>query len=264
MYRFPSDLTVRSNVSQIASEQTLDGQPSSSVVKVDPTFPVGFPGPPSKLPLKTTGKLFMIFANGQRATCSGNVVTSLNGSVVNTAAHCLYNTQSGSLAESVIFCPQYNAGDCPVGKWVAKSLIVNPAYKINGNPREDFGMIVVFPKKGKTLVETVGGDGWMYNGLRLTEEKPFGYPSNVLQGQRLITCPTTLGESFLGSVQLSKLPKCNMGSGSSGGPWYISVNGLLYVNGHNDIGPLDSSFIVSPYYGSKWFANFDRAQRIPV
>jgi hypothetical protein len=254
----------RPPVSHMASNETLDDPVNPSAIRGEPIFPSGFSEPPSKLPLLTTGKLLITFPDGRRGACSGTVVASLNESVVNTAAHCLYNKRAGGVAEKVIFCPQYKSGDCPVGRWVAKSIIVNPRYKVTGNPRDDLGMIVVSPKKGKTIVDTVGGNGWMYNGARFTVEKPYGYPSNQKRGQILFTCPRTIGVSFRGSNNLSKLAECEMGPGSSGGPWYTVVNGVFYVNGHNDIGPLDSSFIVSPYYSKKWFTNFDRAQNIPI
>ena len=52
-------------------------------------------------PLSTVGKVFMTNAAGQNLACSGTAVVSSNGSVVDTAGHCLY--LNGSWMRNVIF-----------------------------------------------------------------------------------------------------------------------------------------------------------------
>src|SRR5574340_538659 len=73
-------------------------------------------------PLSTVGRVFLTNAAGQNLSCSGTAVVSDNGSVVDTAGHCLY--MFSSWMRNVIFCPQYENGNTPYGCWAARDLEV--------------------------------------------------------------------------------------------------------------------------------------------
>jgi hypothetical protein len=53
-----------------------------------------------------------------------------------------------------------------------------------------------------------------------------------------------------------------MTGGSSGGPWFIKINGNWYLNGHNDFGSsMMPGHMFSPYYDDTWYALYEKAQR---
>jgi hypothetical protein len=52
-----------------------------------------------------------------------------------------------------------------------------------------------------------------------------------------------------------------MTGGSSGGPWFVQINGKLYLNGHNDFtSSIQPGHMFSPYYDDTWYALYDKAQ----
>jgi len=213
-------------------------------------------------PLSTVGKVFFTNAAGQNMSCSGTAVASLNQSVVDSAGHCLY--WNGDWVQNLIFCPLYDNGSTPYGCWAARDLEV-PSDWIHARPNDyhhDLGMAIVSPNSQGNLTDLVGGAGWAYN---QSADQPFyayGYPAGFpFDGQTRKSCENSLGKSSPhGGGTVVSIP-CNMTGGSSGGPWFIKINGNLYLNGHNDF----TSFIrpghmFSPYYDDTWYALYDKAQ----
>jgi hypothetical protein len=53
-----------------------------------------------------------------------------------------------------------------------------------------------------------------------------------------------------------------MTGGSSGGPWFIQINGNWYLNGHNDFTSiLQPGHMFSPFYDDTWYALYEKAQQ---
>ena len=214
-------------------------------------------------PLSTIGRVFLTNAAGQNLSCSGTAVVSNNSSVVDTAGHCLY--LYGSWMRNVIFCPQYEHGNTPFGCWAGRDLEV-PADWINARPNDyhhDFGMIIVASNNEGLLTDVVGGVGWAYNQPANQTFYAYGYPAAPpFDGQTRKSCEGSIGTTWQhGGGNVVSIP-CGMTGGSSGGPWFIQINGNLYLNGHNDfISGLRPGQMFSPYYDDTWYALYDKAQQ---
>jgi hypothetical protein len=214
-------------------------------------------------PLSTVGRVFLTNAAGQNLSCSGTAVVSNNRSVVDTAGHCLY--LNGSWMRNVIFCPQYENGNTPYGCWAARDLEV-PSDWINARPNDyhqDFGMIIVAPNTEGLLTDVVGGVGWTYNQAANQTFYAYGYPAaSPYDGQTRKSCEGATGTNWKhGGGNVVSIP-CGMTGGSSGGPWFIQLNGKLYLNGHNDFtSALQPGHMFSPYYDDIWYALYQKAQQ---
>jgi V8-like Glu-specific endopeptidase len=213
-------------------------------------------------PLSTVGKVFFSDSSGLDYVCSGTAITSLNGSVVDTAGHCLYWQRNWM--RNVIFCPLYDHGNTQFGCWAAHTLEV-PSDWLDARPNDlhhDFGMAIVTPNAQGKLTDVVGGVGWAYNQKPEQTFHAYGYPAAPpFDGQSRQSCDPAAGKSWQhgGGVVVS-IP-CNMTGGSSGGPWFIQLDGIWYLNGHNDFtSSLQYGHMFSPYYDDTWYAMYERAQ----
>ena len=214
-------------------------------------------------PLSTIGRVFLTNAAGQNLSCSGTAVVSNNASVVDTAGHCLY--LNGNWMRNVIFCPQYENGNTPFGCWAARDLEV-PSDWINARPNDyhhDFGMIIVASNNEGLLTDVVGGVGWAYNQSAKQTFYAYGYPAAApFDGQTRKSCEGAIGTSWQHGGGNVVSIRCGMTGGSSGGPWFIQINGNLYLNGHNDFtNILQPGYMFSPYYDDTWYALYNKAQQ---
>jgi V8-like Glu-specific endopeptidase len=213
-------------------------------------------------PLSTVGKVFFTNAAGQDMACSGTAVESFNHSVVDTAGHCVY--WNGDWVQNLIFCPLYSNGSTPHGCWAARDLEA-PSDWIDAKPNDyhhDFGMAIVSPNSEGDLTDLVGGAGWAYNQPVNQPFYAYGYPAgHPFDGQTRQSCESSSGKTWQhGEGTVVSIP-CNMTGGSSGGPWFIQINGNWYLNGHNDFtSSLQPGHMFSPYYDDSWYALYDKAQ----
>jgi len=217
----------------------------------------------SDYPLSTVGRVFLTNAAGQNLSCSGTAVASSNSSLVDTAGHCLY--LNGSWMRNVIFCPQYDSGNTPYGCWAARDLEV-PSDWINARPNDyhhDFGMFIVASNNEGVLTDIVGGAGWAYNQPANQTFYAYGYPAAPpFDGQTRKSCEGLIGTTWQHGGGNVVSIRCGMTGGSSGGPWFIQINGKLYLNGHNDFtSSLQPGHMFSPYYDDTWYALYERAQQ---
>jgi len=213
-------------------------------------------------PISTVGKLFFTNSSGQDMVCSGTAIAGSNHNVVDTAAHCLY--WQGEWVRNMIFCPLYENASTPYGCWVARDLEV-PSDWIDRKPNDlhhDFGMAIVSPNDEGNLTDVVGGAGWAYNQAISQPFYAYGYPAGYpFDGQTRQSCENVPGKLWqhAGGTVVSIL--CNMTGGSSGGPWFIQVNGNWYLNGHNDFtSSIQPGHMFSPYYDDTWYALYSKAQ----
>lgn len=243
-----------------ATEPVLAGQPWNYPYPYD-AFPV-----PTKsyktYPYKVNGTIFFD-NNGSGFKCSGTaVVNGHNTGEVDTAGHCVANTDSGNkFDEFAEFIPAYNgngklAGEIePFGTFVANNYSTATEWINNRNLNDDFGSISVNKsQKKRTLTQAVGTDGWAYNFSANEQYVQFGYPGESPYNG------STMEENIAASAPCSEGSLVCTGSpftgGSSGGGWDINwtSTGPGYLNGHTDFyftnAPLTK---YTPYYNTLWF-----------
>jgi len=260
-------LEASSQHSQLApqTQQTIrplgSSHPSGSAASNSSFSPAVSPAQPIPRSLyptqfRTVGKIFTTLAGGTDVG-SGVALISKNRSVVDTAGHVFYDLGKRIWVQKVMFCPQYNNGNCPAGKWVAHVASVDSAWQSNGNFGQDFGDMAVFPMNKGVLDNVIGGSAYQYNGSQFTNELAAGYPEN-LNGEVMYACSGTGVADPAKNPRLAGIP-CNMGGGSSGGPWFShDAKGHVFVNGHTSAAA--EGLLFAPYYNSEWFAVFNAVQ----
>jgi V8-like Glu-specific endopeptidase len=210
--------------------------------------------------VQTSGRVFFKMG-GKDASCSGNSVTSDNGSAVITAGHCV--KYQGGWHTDWVFVPGYHDGEAPHGKWAAAETLTTPQWEASEDMNFDIGAAVVSPLDGKKLNDVVGGQGLSFNAEYNTAMHAFGFPAaDPYDGEKLIYCSGT-------SFQDALLTKdhglsCNMTGGSSGGPWFTEFDeatgkGLqASVNSFGYVFLPDTMF--GPYFGAEAQALYESAQ----
>ncbi|MFE9258451.1 trypsin-like serine peptidase [Streptomyces sp. NPDC006879] len=210
--------------------------------------------------VKTSGRVF--FTMGDRtASCSGDSITSQNGSTVITAGHCV--KYQGAWHTNWVFVPAYHDGSAPYGQWTATKTSATDQWAASEDMNHDVGFAVVAPQNGRTLTEAVGAQGIQFNGGYNKRMYSFGFPAATpYDGSKLIYCSGNSSRDFLFTRDHSL--GCNMTGGSSGGPWFtnfdeatglglqVSVNSFGYVFLPNRM--------FGPYFGNEAKAAYDKAQ----
>jgi len=212
-------------------------------------------------PYRVNGTIFFN-NNGGGFKCSGAAVFNAhNSGEVDTAGHCVANTDSGNkFDEFAEFVPAYNGNGTtaaqiePYGTFVANSYSTATEWILNRNLEDDFGsMSVNKSQKLKTLSQAVGTDGWAYNFSDNEQYVEFGYPGEAPYNG------TTMEENWAASGPCSAGNLVCTGSpftgGSSGGPWNIdwTPSSAGYINGHTDFYYTNEPLTkYSPYYNNLW------------
>ena len=200
----------------------------------------------AETPIPNIGKVFFTL-NGRNYVCSGNSVSSTNGSVVATAAHCVHGGK-GKYATTWVFVPAYLNGSAPYGQWAARKLTAPTQWTKGGDISYDTAFATVGTVAGKTLSATVGGTAIAFNQARGLSYTAYGYPAAApFDGQSLKSCAGTASPDPYGQTQSQGIP-CDMTGGSSGGPWFLGSGAQNSLNsfGYNNI----PNVMFGPYYGS--------------
>ncbi|MET9419256.1 peptidase [Streptomyces sp. NPDC006540] len=210
--------------------------------------------------VKTSGRVFFTF-QGRTASCSGNSVTSTNGSTVMTAGHCV--KYQGSWHTNWVFVPGYDNGQAPYGQWSATKTLATDQWAASEDINYDVGAAVVAPLNGKTLSQTVGAQGLKFNGGYNKAMYAFGFPAAApYDGSKLIHCSGNSSKDFLFSKDHSL--GCNMTGGSSGGPWFESFNESTGTGLQVSVNSFGYTFLPNrmfgPYFGPEAKAVYDKAQ----
>jgi V8-like Glu-specific endopeptidase len=199
----------------------------------------------NELPISAIGRIFFYNTVKQKTmVCSGTVIASTNGSVVDTAGHCVY--ADGAWLTLWEFCPQYRNGNSHDGCWPAHQLFAASAWMNKGQWASDFGMAVIQPLNGQTIMSRVGGMPWEANfsqsalaGLFVTS---YGYPGTPPYDDdaeqmyfivRPLTFYTESDSTRVDYGTFLKLDNNDMGIGASGGPWFITYQGRQFLIGHS-------------------------------
>ncbi|MFF3454706.1 trypsin-like serine peptidase [Streptomyces sp. NPDC002730] len=210
--------------------------------------------------VKTSGRVFFTF-QGRTASCSGDSVTSQNGSTVITAGHCV--KYQGSWHTNWVFVPAYNNGQAPYGQWSATKTFSTDQWVASEDINYDVGLAVVAPLNGNKLADTVGAQGLSFNGGYNKPMYAFGFPAAApYDGTKLIYCSGNSSKDFLFSKDHSL--GCNMTGGSSGGPWFTSFSEATGTGLQASVNSFGYTFLPNrmfgPYFGNEAKAVYDKAQ----
>ncbi|MDV6012665.1 peptidase [Haloechinothrix sp. LS1_15] len=207
----------------------------------------------------TAGRVFFTF-DGQDASCSGNAVTSENGSTVMTAGHCV--KMDGSWHEDWVFVPGYHDGQAPHGEWPAEVTMATQQWVDNEDINYDVGAAVVHEQDGQRLTDVVGGQGIAFNQERGQHMDAFGYPAAPpYDGSELIRCSGDTFNDPLFSTAIGM--RCDMTGGSSGGPWFLGFDEQAGTGVQNSVNSFGYIFLpgvmFGPYFGDAAQEVYERA-----
>ncbi|WP_329382137.1 peptidase [Streptomyces sp. NBC_01351] len=210
--------------------------------------------------VKTSGRVFFTMG-GRTASCSGDSVTSANGSTVITAGHCV--KYQGAWHTNWTFVPAYNNGNAPYGQWSATKTFATDQWAASEDMNMDVGLAVVAPLNGQTLSQVVGAQGILFNGGYNKRMYAFGFPAAApYDGTKLVYCSGNSGKDFLLTRDHSLA--CNMTGGSSGGPWFQDFNETTGLGTQVSVNSFGYTFLPNrmygPYFGNEAKAAYDKAQ----
>ncbi|MFJ2749366.1 trypsin-like serine peptidase [Streptomyces sp. NPDC087297] len=210
--------------------------------------------------VKTSGRVFFTMG-GRTASCSGDSITSANGSTVITAGHCV--KYQGAWHTNWVFVPAYNNGSAPFGQWSATKTFATDQWAASEDMNMDVGLAVVAPLNGNTLSQTVGAQGILFNGGYNKKMYSFGFPAAApYDGTKLVYCSGNSGKDFLLTKDHSL--GCNMTGGSSGGPWFQDFNEATGLGTQVSVNSFGYTFLPNrmygPYFGNEVKAAYDKAQ----
>ncbi|MER5809496.1 peptidase [Streptomyces sp. NPDC002033] len=246
--------------------------PSGPPVRVAPTTASAAAASPAAFPqaggawtgggaiVKTSGRVF--FTMGDRtASCSGDSITSANGSTVITAGHCV--KYQGAWHTNWVFVPAYDNGNAPYGQWPATKTFATDQWAASEDMNMDVGLAVVAPLNGQKLSQAVGAQGILFNGGYNKKMYSFGFPAAApYDGTKLVYCSGNSNKDFL--LTKDHGLGCNMTGGSSGGPWLQDFNEATGLGTQVSVNSFGYSFLPNrmygPYFGDEAKAAYDRAQ----
>lgn len=210
--------------------------------------------------VKTSGRVFFTF-NGKNASCSGDSITSANGSTVITAGHCV--KYQGAWHTNWVFVPAYDNGNAPYGQWPATKTFATDQWAASEDMNMDVGLAVVAPLNGQKLSQVVGAQGIVFNGGYNKKMYSFGFPAAApYDGTKLVYCSGNTGKDFLLTKDHSL--GCNMTGGSSGGPWFQDFNEATGLGMQVSVNSFGYNFLPNrmygPYFGNEAKAAYDKAQ----
>ncbi len=164
------------------------------------------------------GALFTTTASGTLAThfCSASVVDSPSGNLILTAAHCMAESQPGS----VVFVPGYADGKAPFGVWTVTKIIEDQHWQSSSDPDDDFAFLVVSRAgSNATVQELVGAEALGIGEPANQRVTVTGYPSAL---STAITCANT---AVAFSATQLQFDCAGFADGTSGGPFLTGVVG---------------------------------------
>ena len=159
-------------------------------------------------PNKAIGRLYL---NG--GYCTASVISP---TVIVTAAHCVYDTDTQSWIGGWTFVPADRNGAAPYGTFSWSSARILTAWKGTADTIYDVAVIKLKPNSaGRDVSYYVGYLGRSWNWGYTQNLFAVGYPGNLNSGRYTYTCAA---ESFRADTDVLGMG-CDMTFGSSGGPW---------------------------------------------
>ncbi|MBX0330772.1 hypothetical protein K2Z83_24245 [Oscillochloris sp. ZM17-4] len=207
----------------------------------------------TQYPYRTIGRIFFTIPNTAGTyACTASVQ---GGRSLWTAGHCVYTAGKG-WHTNVTFYPAYRYGYTPYGSFSAFSLSSLVGWTTYGNPAYDIGVVSVSDKSGYKVSQWLGWLGSMWNSTSTRHFHTFGYPGNIYSGEFLIACTASTSRLDTSFSPATVGIGCDMGGGSSGGPWIIGFQpyasgSMNYVNGVTSYGYTSRpKELFSPYFGA--------------
>jgi V8-like Glu-specific endopeptidase len=198
----------------------------------------------SSTPATTIGKLYLT-EDGVRHWCSAAVINSANHNTIWTAGHCV-TKGNGTWNSAFLFAPDYYQGNWPYGTWAGKSWAAPQGYFKGANHNYDMAAIALDTDSyGRRAGDVVGWQGYKfgdaYKGTVWPGTRAFGYPQDTHPQRSISPVGADLrfcNDTVSPSQSIYQKMSCDMGHGSSGGPWITGMpwpsRGWGYIIGHND------------------------------
>jgi V8-like Glu-specific endopeptidase len=179
--------------------------------------PHGTPSPQSFSGVPTVGALFYTKGNSNHF-CTASVVHSSVGSLVMTAAHCVYS--SSGYSQNLEFIPGYDGGPVSYGIWPVTQITVAKGWRQGANPNLDVAFLNVEPPPN-----SVGPIEQVTGALQIAFALPDAQHITVIgynnTDQKPIMCTTT---SFKFRPDQMEFYCRGFWFGTSGGPWILKYN----------------------------------------
>ncbi|MFJ5901409.1 trypsin-like serine peptidase [Streptomyces sp. NPDC093064] len=183
------------------------------------------------------GRLFFKHPDGSDHSCSAAVIVSKNRNTLWTAGHCVQQRDGSGAAgwnTMTSFIPGYRDGSGPYGSWTIKSKVVNDKWMDTGWTYDaDYAAVVLndHPTWGK-LQDRVGAFGYTFTAGLTDHAEVFaaGYPGEgykrpEFNAERMMFCyGETVDAGPWNPLDDRMSMDCDMGHGSSGGPWIENKN----------------------------------------
>lgn len=179
--------------------------------------PAGTPNSWSFGGVPTVGALFYTTGSGKHF-CTASVIHTAVGSIVLTAAHCVY---TNSFARNLEFVPAYDNGRQPYGVWAVTQITVAWAWKQHQDPNLDVAFLNVAapPDAAGTVEQNTGA-------LNIAFALPDAQKHVTVIGyndtdQQPIRCTTS---TFRFRHLQMEFYCSGFWYGTSGGPWILRYN----------------------------------------
>ncbi|MED2789233.1 hypothetical protein P4261_26735 [Bacillus thuringiensis] len=167
----------------------------------------------------TAGKMFYS-SGGLNYSCSAAAINSPYKNLVMTAGHCVHQGNGGNWHSNMAFVPAYYNGSTPYGIWTWKQARTFVSWMNNRNYDYDQAFFSVFPKDGRNLINTVGGNGLSTGyGTNQPNVRIWGWPAqDPYDGEYPYYCEGPTSRSGSDASM-----RCRMNEGASGGPWLRTI-----------------------------------------
>jgi V8-like Glu-specific endopeptidase len=187
--------------------------------------------------------------------CTASVISSPNGDLVITAAHCVSGTSAG-----VAFVPGYDAGLAPYGVWTVSKVYVDASWSSSSDPDDDVAFLRVGQPGSTMPIEDVTGAEQLGAGAPARQfVEVIGYPDSSNQA---ITCRNWTREPMPDQLEFD----CGgYTDGTSGGPFLASVDprtgrgAVIGVIGGYEQGGLTPQVSYSAMFGANVVALYQEA-----
>ena len=205
------------------------------------------------------GRLYITIPGGI-GFCSATPVAA---NVIVTAAHCVWDANTGQFYQSWQFVPAQYGNSTPKGIWQANYVYILTGYMTSPSESQDYAFITILPRNGRPLGSVTGWHGMLLNS-NLHDILSLGYPASGIFEPKcaFLSCYQWACHSPLGEVTQDPSGSneigmgCRSGEGSSGGPWLELYNGNWYVASNVSTGV---TFLPDPgYCSNQWGPYYDQ------
>jgi V8-like Glu-specific endopeptidase len=216
----------------------LAGAPASTVAAATGGSGVDT-GDPTTFPNRANGVVYgeyVTAAGRERYQCSGSVIDSAAGNLVLTAGHCVIDPETGVRATALAFVPGYREGTMPYGIWGVSRYATTEAWAATaGGPYPDEGgdlafLVLADDATGASVEDKVGALQMAFDQPRVQTYTEWGYPAEAPYDGEVLYSNTAAYEGSDPSFSPAPMRiASDFTGGSSGGPWTVSIGGVLTV-----------------------------------